>query len=86
MNDSSVLGDRNHDAALAEATLALDRNVRDNCLADNAGRQFDLKAIEEAGYDTTTVVVVTNTKKLTDVTPVTAGPIGRGDTAITVTL
>ena len=38
------------------------------------------------GYDTTTVVVVTNTKKLTDVTPVTAGPIGRGDTAITVTL
>jgi len=46
----------------------------------------DLKAIEEAGYDTTTVVVVTNTKKLTDVTPVTAGPIGRGDTAITVTL
>ena len=34
------------DAALAEATLALDRNVRDNCLADNTGRQFDLKAIE----------------------------------------
>jgi|GEM_PF-108310 len=34
------------DAALAEVTLALDRNVRDNCLADNTGRQFDLKAIE----------------------------------------
>lgn len=46
----------------------------------------DMKAVEEEGYDPTTVVVITNTKKLTDVTPVTAGPIGRGDTAITVTL
>lgn len=46
----------------------------------------DLAAVEAAGYDTTTVVVVTNTAKLTDVTPVTAGPINLGDTALTVTL
>ena len=34
------------DDTLAETTLALDRNVRDNCLADDTGQQFDLKPIE----------------------------------------
>jgi len=46
----------------------------------------DLAAIEAEGYDPTTVVVITNTQKLTEVSPVAAGPLALGDTAITVTL
>lgn len=39
------------DETLQMATLALDRNVRDNCFADSAGRQFDLRPIERRRLD-----------------------------------
>jgi PTS system beta-glucosides-specific IIC component len=44
----------------------------------------DLDVIAEAGYDTTTLVMVTNTAQLRTVDPVDGGTLARGDTAITV--
>jgi PTS system beta-glucosides-specific IIC component len=44
----------------------------------------DLDVVKEAGYDTTTLVMVTNTAQLTSVEPVTDGSLAQGDTAITV--
>jgi PTS system beta-glucosides-specific IIC component len=44
----------------------------------------DLDAVAAAGYDTTTLVMVTNTAQLAGVDPVTGGSLAQGDTAITV--
>lgn len=44
----------------------------------------DFDKVKAAGYDTTTIVVVTNTKKLTKVTPAAAGPVSAGAEAIVV--
>jgi PTS system beta-glucosides-specific IIC component len=44
----------------------------------------DLDAIASAGYDTTTLVMVTNTAQLSEVNPVTEGALAAGDAAITV--
>lgn len=55
------------------------RVSRGDTLAD-----VDFAQIAQAGYDTTTIVVVTNTKKLSDVTPAVPGSIRTGDTALTI--
>ncbi|MCQ6272474.1 beta-glucoside-specific PTS transporter subunit IIABC [Pseudarthrobacter sp. R1] len=44
----------------------------------------DLDLVTEAGYDTTTLVMVTNTAQLAGVDPVAGGTLAQGDTAITV--
>jgi PTS system beta-glucosides-specific IIC component len=44
----------------------------------------DLDAVTEAGYDITTLVMVTNTAQLRSVDPVESGNLAQGDTAITV--
>jgi PTS system beta-glucosides-specific IIC component len=44
----------------------------------------DLDAVTAAGYDTTTLVMVTNTAQLAGVAPVAGGTLAQGDTAITV--
>jgi PTS system beta-glucosides-specific IIC component len=44
----------------------------------------DLGLVTEAGYDTTTLVMVTNTAQLGSVDPVAGGTLAQGDTAITV--
>jgi PTS system beta-glucosides-specific IIC component len=46
----------------------------------------DLAGVSAAGYDTTTVMVVTNTKKLTSVTVVADGEVATGRPAVLVTL
>ena len=46
--------------------------------------EVDLEGIAAAGYDATTVVVVTNTAKLTSVVPVAEGPVVAGQPSITV--
>jgi PTS system beta-glucosides-specific IIC component len=38
----------------------------------------DLAAVAAAGYDTTTMVTITNTKALASVTPHAAGPVAAG--------
>lgn len=45
----------------------------------------DLTAVEKAGFDPTTIVVVTNTVALTAVTPQTSGEVQVGDAVIDVT-
>jgi len=45
----------------------------------------DLEVVKAAGYDPTTMVVVTNTKNLTAVTPRTGEDVGVGDTVIDIT-
>lgn len=47
--------------------------------------QIDLSAIEAAGYDPTTIVVVINTKTLTSVEPKVGGQVSVGDAVIGVT-
>jgi PTS system beta-glucosides-specific IIC component len=47
--------------------------------------KVDLDAVKAAGYDTTTVVVVTNTMALGSVTPAQAGDVSREDPIIEVT-
>jgi beta-glucoside PTS system EIICBA component len=44
----------------------------------------DLDVVTEAGFDTTTLVMVTNTAQLGGVEPVTGGTLAQGETAITV--
>ncbi len=44
----------------------------------------DLDVVTEAGYDTTTLVMITNTAQLGSVDPVEAGTLAQGETAITV--
>jgi PTS system beta-glucosides-specific IIC component len=44
----------------------------------------DLDVVTAAGYDTTTLVMVTNTAQLAGVAPVAGGTLAQGDTAITV--
>ncbi|WP_413774487.1 glucose PTS transporter subunit IIA [Micropruina sonneratiae] len=44
----------------------------------------DLDAVKEAGFDTTTIVVVVNTAALKKVTPVEGGEVAAGDTVIDV--
>ncbi|TDL33385.1 beta-glucoside-specific PTS transporter subunit IIABC [Arthrobacter nitrophenolicus] len=44
----------------------------------------DLDAVTKAGYDITTLVMVTNTAQLRSVDPVESGNLAQGDTAITV--
>jgi PTS system beta-glucosides-specific IIC component len=44
----------------------------------------DLSLVAEAGYDTTTLVMITNTAQLQNVDPVTEGTLTLGDAAITV--
>ncbi|MDO4259874.1 MAG: glucose PTS transporter subunit IIA [Actinomycetaceae bacterium] len=44
----------------------------------------DLDAVREAGYPTTTIVTVTNTKAMTSVTPITGTEVRLGDTVIRI--
>jgi beta-glucoside PTS system EIICBA component len=44
----------------------------------------DLDVVAEAGYDPTTLVVITNTAQLTDVVPVAQGTVTHGQPAVTV--
>lgn len=44
----------------------------------------DLAAVAEAGYPATTLVIVTNTKKLTAVTPVASGDVAGGATILDI--
>jgi PTS system beta-glucosides-specific IIC component len=46
----------------------------------------DLAKIQAAGYDTTTVIVVTNTNKLADVTPTASGHVSVGSPIISISL
>lgn len=46
----------------------------------------DLESIKAAGYDTTTIVVVTNTAKLAGVAPSTTASVKHGEPAIVVTI
>ncbi len=48
--------------------------------------EVDLAAVEAAGYDTTTVVVVTNTGQFADVAPTASGLVTAGAPAASVTL
>jgi PTS system beta-glucosides-specific IIC component len=57
-----------------------ERVVRGDLLAT-----VDLGVVKAAGYDPTTIVVVTNTKNLTAVTPRTGEDVGVGDTVIDIT-
>ena len=43
-----------------------------------------LDGMQAAGYDTTVIVVVTNTKKLSSVTPAASGPVTAGDASIDI--
>ena len=45
----------------------------------------NLDGIREAGYDTTTIVVVTNTKAMASVTPITGSDVAPGEPVIEVT-
>ncbi len=44
----------------------------------------DFDKVKAAGYDTTVIVVVTNTKKLSKVTPSASGPVVAGDASIDI--
>lgn len=44
----------------------------------------DFDKVKAAGYDTTVIVVVTNTKKLSSVTPAASGPVTAGDASIDI--
>ncbi len=44
----------------------------------------DFDKVKAAGYDTTVIVVVTNTKKLSRVTPAASGPVVAGDASIDI--
>jgi PTS system beta-glucosides-specific IIC component len=46
--------------------------------------EVDLNVVAEAGYDTTTLVVVTNTAQLAGVVPVAQGTVTHGQPAVTV--
>lgn len=46
----------------------------------------DLDAVKKAGFDPTTVMVVTNTAKFTEVAPASAGVVSHGDETVLVTL
>jgi beta-glucoside PTS system EIICBA component len=46
--------------------------------------EVDFASIVKAGYDPTTMVIVTNTAAYEDVKPVTPGPIGAGEPLLTV--
>ncbi len=46
--------------------------------------KVDLDLIKEAGYDTTTIVVVINTAAMKSVTPVAGGDVSLGDTVIDI--
>ena len=48
--------------------------------------EVDLAAVEAAGYDTTTVMIVTNTGQFADVTPSASGLVTVGAAAASVTL
>lgn len=63
-----------------ESTVVRGQQVR----AGDLLAVVDLDAVAEAGYDTTTLVMVTNTAQLRSVDPVDGGNLARGDTAITV--
>lgn len=52
--------------------------------AGDALGTVDLAVVDKAGHPATTLVIVTNTKKLTSVTPVATGEIAQGDTIIDV--
>ena len=46
--------------------------------------RFDLDAIQKAGYETVTPIVVTNPEDYLDVVSVKSGKVNPGDTLITV--
>ena len=46
--------------------------------------EVDFPAIAQAGYDTTVILTVTNTKKHAEVLPAQAGPVAAGDPVVTV--
>ena len=46
--------------------------------------EVDFDKVKEAGYSTTTLMTITNTKKMTKVTPLTGNSVRAGDTVIEV--
>lgn len=56
----------------------------DRVQAGDALAQVDFPAIAAAGYDTTVILTVTNTKKHAEVLPAQAGPVAAGDPVVTV--
>lgn len=46
--------------------------------------EFDLEKIQEAGYDTTTMIVVTNSNDYLDVVPVNKKSINRADDLLAI--
>lgn len=58
----------------------------DQVAAGDLLAEVDLDQVAAAGYDTTTVLVVTNTKKLAAVSPVAHGTVHAGDPAVQIAL
>lgn len=48
--------------------------------------EVDLDAVEKAGFDTTTIMIVTNTNQFAEVSPTASGPVTAGTPAASVTL
>lgn len=59
-------------------------NRGDHVKAGDLLAVVDLDVVAEAGYDPTTLVVITNTAQLTDVVPVAQGTVTHGQPAVTV--
>jgi PTS system beta-glucosides-specific IIC component len=70
---------------LAGKGFAVDVQAGQRVEAGDLLAKVDLDVIEQAGYDTTTIVVVINTMALASVTPLAAGEVTREDPIIEVT-
>ncbi len=46
--------------------------------------KFDLQVIKEAGYETTTIMVITNSNQYHEITPVAQGNVTTTDTVLTL--
>lgn len=73
--DTVQLGGRGFSPAVARG---------DHVKAGDLLAVVDLDVVAEAGYDPTTLVVITNTAQLTDVVPVAQGVVTHGQPAVTV--
>jgi PTS system beta-glucosides-specific IIC component len=70
---------------LAGKGFAVDVQAGQRVEAGDLLAKVDLDVIKQAGYDTTTIVVVINTMALASVTPLAAGEVTREDPIIEVT-
>jgi PTS system beta-glucosides-specific IIC component len=48
--------------------------------------EFDVDAVREAGFDPMTLVVVTNSKQITSIEPISAGAVSHGTPAVAITV